>query len=178
MLEESGRRGRREAGRHFEDNSGEPNRVGAAIGDGSANDRPAKCVFETGRDCEAVADGARFADIKGRAEIERLRVTGGVGEAEVDSRQLCVAHLVRVAKEAGSRQAHWAPIPARTWLVEARQKKAVLLPDLFLSRDAPRGQRCGWPNIRATLPARRSTTWGAPPSEAWFLRRSARARSK
>ena len=88
MLEKSGRRRRREAARNFEDRIREPNRIGAAVGDGCADDGPAECVFETGRDYEAVADGARFTRTKGRAEIERVRVTGGVGEAEFDSRQV------------------------------------------------------------------------------------------
>jgi len=85
MLEESGRGGRRETGRNFEDRRREPNRIGAAIGDGCANDATAERVFETGRDDEAVADGARFTRTEGRIEIERARVTGGVDEAEFDS---------------------------------------------------------------------------------------------
>ena len=109
MLEESGRCGRREAGRDFEDCIRESNRVGAAIGDGCANDGAAERGFETGRNGQAVADGARFTRTEGRGEIERARVTGGVDEAEFDSRHECVRHTVRVAKsrdrgKAGARE--------------------------------------------------------------------------
>src|ERR1039457_2343023 len=94
MLEESGRGGRREAGRDFEDCIRESNRIGAASGDGGAHDGAAECRFETGRNGEAVADGARFTPAGARIEIESARVTGGVDEAEVDSRQECVRHVV------------------------------------------------------------------------------------
>src|SRR5208282_859684 len=104
MLEKSRRSGRREAGRDFEDCIRESNRVGAAIGDGCADDGAAERLFETGRDGEAVADGARFTRTEGRREIERARVTGGVDEAEFDSRQECVSHAGESCKETESRQ--------------------------------------------------------------------------
>jgi hypothetical protein len=87
MLEESGRGGRREAGRDFEDRRRESNRIGAAIGNGRAHDAAAECLFETGRNGEAVVDDARFAPARRCIETERARVAGGVDEAELDSRQ-------------------------------------------------------------------------------------------
>lgn len=104
MLEEPRRGRRRETGQNFEDCVRESNSVGAAIGDGCANDGAAERVFETGRNGEAVADGARFTRTEGRGEIERARVTSGVDEVEFDSRRECVSHVGESCKEARSRQ--------------------------------------------------------------------------
>src|ERR1019366_8502215 len=95
MLEESGRGGRREAGRDFEDRSRESNRIDAAIGNGCAHDGAAEGDFETGRNGEAVVDGARFTPAGGCIEIERARVAGGVDEAELDSRQGRAGHAAK-----------------------------------------------------------------------------------
>src|ERR1019366_7620916 len=111
MLEETGRGGRREAGRDFEDRSRESNRIDAAIGNGCAHDGAAEGDFETGRNGEAVVDGARFTPAGGCIEIERARVAGGVDEAELDSRQECVRHVVRVAERRDRGKAAVTPAP-------------------------------------------------------------------